>query len=115
LCPLSEAYASPFLVSRSATLPSAAASRGRLRGVFSSDAGDGEWPDVDSIPESAAVRDSYELAIAIPIGERLDFNAHESSFPVAVSDGRDRHGDRCPEPDTRSRGGARGSGGSPRS
>jgi hypothetical protein len=113
-----------LLVSRaSATLPRAAATSGRLRGVFSCDTGDGRWPNVDAFSESVFVSDAireYVLVsnasafpIVVPIGER-------PNLAIAVSDRRhssseSRSGDGRAEPDTRSRGGARGGGKSPRS
>jgi hypothetical protein len=121
-----------LLVSRaSATLPRAAATSGRLRGVFSCDTGDGRWPNVDAFSESVFVSDAireYVLVsnasafpIVVPVGGRFDLAIGEPlDLAIAVSDRRhssseSRSGDGRAEPDARSRGGARGGGKSPRS
>jgi hypothetical protein len=119
LCPLSEAGAAVFSVTRaSETLPRAAASSGRLRGVFSGDTGDGRWPDLDAIRESVPLDDADALAIGIRITDPFGFAiviritdpfgfaiGESLRLPVAVSDrhhsrGDRRPGDGCAEPDT---------------
>jgi hypothetical protein len=100
--------------SASATLPRPAAPSGRLRGVLFSDAGDGRWPDIDTIGDPVAFTDSGSLAIVIrvgdPVGKPLDLD-----FTLTVANGRDSRGERRAEPDAGSRSGARRGGGSPRS
>ncbi|HVD30964.1 MAG TPA: hypothetical protein VNE19_04550, partial [Methylomirabilota bacterium] len=65
----------------SPSLPRAAASSGRLRGVVC-DASDGGWPDFDAVPESFARHQDD----AVAIGERLGFTLgepHHLAIPVA--------------------------------
>ena len=70
----------------SATLPRAAASSGRLRGVLR-DAGAGGRPDVDAVGESLAPgHDADARAIVVPIGDPVGLAISDRiRFPVALS------------------------------
>jgi hypothetical protein len=80
VCPLSEARAAVFLSLATAPVPRAAASCGRIDGVFLWDAGDGRRPD------DLAVGDSVRVPEPSTFGDHpADELADRKPFDVTVA------------------------------